>query len=117
MELVKTRRFEVETKGNIPGLCDETLDLSVRGCLSFYGVLEISDEDHRRGLGWGLRRLLEHRVVQALRGQRTGHRGAAFGVSREERVCRGHFRGRLARARSAGTYVVTHDAYRARLTR
>jgi len=41
------------------------LDLSVRGCLSFYGVLEMTgDEDHWRGLGLGLRRLLEHRVVQ-----------------------------------------------------
>ena len=65
IELVKTRRFEVETKGNIPGLCDETPDFSVRGGLSFYGVLEMSgDEDHWRGPR-GLRRLLEHRVVQA----------------------------------------------------
>ena len=40
-------------------------DWSVRGCLSFYGVLEMTgDETHWRGLGWGLRRLLEHRVVQ-----------------------------------------------------
>ena len=44
---------------------DASLDLSVRGCLSFYGVLEMTgDEDHWRGLGQGLRRLLEHRVVQ-----------------------------------------------------
>ena len=41
------------------------LDLSVRGCLSFYGVLEMTGEEaHWRGLGEGLRRLLEHRVVQ-----------------------------------------------------
>ncbi len=40
-------------------------DWSVRGCLSFYGVLEMTgDEAHWRGLGRGLRRLLEHRVVQ-----------------------------------------------------
>jgi acetyl esterase/lipase len=40
-------------------------DWSVRGALSFYGVLEMTgDETHWRGLGRGLRRLLEHRVVQ-----------------------------------------------------
>ena len=44
---------------------DESLDLSVRGCLSYYGVLEMTgDEGHWRGLGWGLRRLLENRVIQ-----------------------------------------------------
>lgn len=38
-------------------------DLSVRGCLSFYGVLEMTgDEELWRGLGRGLRQLLEHRV-------------------------------------------------------
>ncbi len=38
-------------------------DLSVRGCLSFYGVLEMTgDEELWRGLGHGLRQLLEHRV-------------------------------------------------------
>ncbi len=41
----------------------EGADLCVRGCLSFYGVLEMTgDEDLWRGLGHGLRRLLEHRV-------------------------------------------------------
>ena len=40
-------------------------DLSVRGCLSYYGVLEMTgDEDHWHGLGRGLRRLLENRVIQ-----------------------------------------------------
>ncbi|MGH3732175.1 MAG: DUF3293 domain-containing protein [Acidimicrobiales bacterium] len=40
-------------------------DWSVRGALSFYGVLEMSgDETHWRGLGRALRRLLVHRVVQ-----------------------------------------------------
>ncbi len=40
-------------------------DWTVRGALSFYGVLEMfGDEEHWRGLGRALRRLLEHRVVQ-----------------------------------------------------
>jgi acetyl esterase/lipase len=40
-------------------------DWSVRGALSFYGVLEMSgDEAHWRGLGRALRRLLAQRVVQ-----------------------------------------------------
>jgi acetyl esterase/lipase len=40
-------------------------DWSVRGCISFYGVLEMTgDEEHWRGLGRGLRILLEGRVVQ-----------------------------------------------------
>ncbi len=40
-------------------------ELSLRGCLSFYGVLEMTgDEELWRGLGRGLRRLLEHRVFQ-----------------------------------------------------
>jgi acetyl esterase/lipase len=40
-------------------------DWTVRGALSFYGVLEMTgDEAHWRGLGRGLRRLLERRVVQ-----------------------------------------------------
>jgi acetyl esterase/lipase len=40
-------------------------DWSVRGALSFYGVLEMTgDETHWRGLGRGLRGLLESRVVQ-----------------------------------------------------
>jgi acetyl esterase/lipase len=40
-------------------------DWSVRGAMSFYGVLEmIGDETHWRGLGRGLRILLERRVVQ-----------------------------------------------------
>jgi acetyl esterase/lipase len=40
-------------------------DWTVRGALSFYGVLEMTgDEMHWRGLGRGLLRLLERRVVQ-----------------------------------------------------
>jgi acetyl esterase/lipase len=40
-------------------------DWSLRGALSFYGVLEMTgDETHWRGLGQGLVRLLERRVVQ-----------------------------------------------------
>ena len=40
-------------------------DWTVRGALSFYGVLEMTgDETHWRGLGRGLLRLLERRVVQ-----------------------------------------------------
>jgi acetyl esterase/lipase len=40
-------------------------DWSVRGCISLYGVLETTgDEAHWRGLGRGLRILLEGRVVQ-----------------------------------------------------
>ncbi len=40
------------------------VDWSVRGAIPFYGVLEMTgDEDHWRGLGWGIRRLLENHVV------------------------------------------------------
>ncbi|MHB1088193.1 MAG: DUF3293 domain-containing protein [Acidimicrobiales bacterium] len=40
-------------------------DWSVRGCVPLYGVLEMTgDEEHWRGLGRGLRILLEGRVVQ-----------------------------------------------------
>lgn len=40
-------------------------DLSVRGAISLYGVLEMTgDEQYWRGLGRGLRLLLERRVVQ-----------------------------------------------------
>ena len=40
-------------------------DWSVRGAIPFYGVLEMTgDESHWRGLGRGLRILLERRVVQ-----------------------------------------------------
>ena len=43
----------------------EMPDLSVRGAIPFYGVLEMTgDETHWHGLGWGLRRLLEGRIVQ-----------------------------------------------------
>jgi hypothetical protein len=40
-------------------------DWTVRGALSFYGVLEMTgDEAHWRGLGRGLLRLLERRVIR-----------------------------------------------------
>jgi acetyl esterase/lipase len=48
-----------------PEELSELSDWSVRGALSFYGVLEMSgDEAHWRGLGRALRRLLTQRVVQ-----------------------------------------------------
>ncbi|MGB8195789.1 MAG: DUF3293 domain-containing protein [Acidimicrobiales bacterium] len=48
-----------------PDVADVT-DWSVRGAMSFYGVLEMTgDESNWRGLGRGLRILLERRVVQA----------------------------------------------------
>jgi acetyl esterase/lipase len=48
-----------------PAELSELSDWSVRGALSFYGVLEMSgDEAHWRGLGRALRRLLTQRVVQ-----------------------------------------------------
>ena len=47
-----------------PDVHDVT-DWSVRGCMPFYGVLEMTgDEEHWHGLGRGLRGLLESRVVQ-----------------------------------------------------
>jgi acetyl esterase/lipase len=43
----------------------EVTDWSVRGAMPFYGVLEMmGDESHWRGLGRGLRILLERRIVQ-----------------------------------------------------
>jgi acetyl esterase/lipase len=48
-----------------PDELPDASDWTVRGALSFYGVLEMfGDEEHWRGLGRALRRLLEHRVVQ-----------------------------------------------------
>jgi acetyl esterase/lipase len=48
-----------------PDVTDVT-DWSVRGAMPFYGVLETTgDETHWRGLGRGLLRLLERRIVQA----------------------------------------------------
>jgi acetyl esterase/lipase len=47
-----------------PGV-EGVTDWSVRGCIPFYGVLEMTgDEAHWHGLGRGLRILLEGRVVQ-----------------------------------------------------
>jgi acetyl esterase/lipase len=43
----------------------DVADWSVRGAMAYYGVLEmVGDESHWRGLGRGLRVLLERRVVQ-----------------------------------------------------
>jgi len=48
-----------------PGDMNGVTDWSVRGVLSFYGVLEMTgDEEHWHGLGRGIRRLLERHVVQ-----------------------------------------------------
>ena len=48
-----------------PAGCEGVPDWSVRGCMSFYGVLEMTgDETHWHGLGRGLLILLEGRVVQ-----------------------------------------------------
>jgi acetyl esterase/lipase len=50
-----------------PSDVDGITDWSVRGCMSFYGVLEMTgDETHWHGLGKGLLILLEGRVVQLL---------------------------------------------------
>jgi acetyl esterase/lipase len=44
----------------------DVADWSVRGAMAFYGVLETTGDDaHWRGLGRGIRILLEHRIVQA----------------------------------------------------
>src|ERR1035438_6105211 len=44
----------------------DVADWSVRGAMAFYGVLETTgDEAQWRGLGRGIRILLEHRIVQA----------------------------------------------------
>lgn len=49
-----------------PDDVDGVSDWSVRGCIPFYGVLEMTgDEEHWNGLGHGLRTLLEGRIVQA----------------------------------------------------
>jgi acetyl esterase/lipase len=48
-----------------PGDMTDVTDWSVLGAMSFYGVLEMTgDESSWRGLGRGLRTLLEHRIVQ-----------------------------------------------------
>jgi acetyl esterase/lipase len=48
-----------------PKEMSDVTDWTVRGTLSFYGVLEMTgDEAHWRGLGRGIRLLLERRVVQ-----------------------------------------------------
>jgi dienelactone hydrolase len=48
-----------------PSDMDDVTDWSVRGCMSFYGVLEMTgDETKWHGLGKGLLILLEGRVVQ-----------------------------------------------------
>ncbi len=48
-----------------PTQMSDVTDWTVRGAMSFYGVLEMTgDETHWRGLGRGIRLLLERRVVQ-----------------------------------------------------
>lgn len=67
------------------GVGDE-VDLSVRAVLSYYGVLEMTgDEDHWHGLGEGLVRLLERRVVQR---PYRGHEDLYRSISPMERIGR-----------------------------
>ncbi len=69
-----------------PDGVDDGVDLSVRAVLSYYGVLEMTgDEDHWHGLGWGIRRLLEHRVVQL---PYAGHEDLYRSISPLERITR-----------------------------
>jgi acetyl esterase/lipase len=69
-----------------PAEMAEVSDWSVRGALSFYGVLEMTgDEEHWRGLGRGLRLLLERRVVQL---PFDGHEHVYRALSPYERVRR-----------------------------
>ena len=68
-----------------PGVGDE-VDLAVRAVLSYYGVLEMTgDEDHWHGLGEGLVRLLERRVVQL---PYPGHEDLYRSISPLERITR-----------------------------
>jgi acetyl esterase/lipase len=62
----------------------ELADWRVRGAMSFYGVLEMTGDDaHWRGLGRGIRILLERRVVQA---PYLGHEALYRSLSPYERI-------------------------------
>ncbi|HEY5112465.1 MAG TPA: DUF3293 domain-containing protein [Acidimicrobiales bacterium] len=67
-----------------PSELRDVTDWSVRGALSFYGVLEMTgDETHWRGLGRGIRFLLERRVVQV---PYDGNEGLYLSLSPYERI-------------------------------
>jgi acetyl esterase/lipase len=62
----------------------DVTDWRVRGAISFYGVLEMTgDETHWRGLGRGIRILLERRVVQV---PYQGHEALYHSLSPYERI-------------------------------
>jgi acetyl esterase/lipase len=62
----------------------ERTDWRVRGAISFYGVLEMTGDDaHWRGLGRGIRTLLERRVVQV---PFLGHEALYRSLSPYERI-------------------------------
>jgi acetyl esterase/lipase len=67
-----------------PEEMQDVTDWSVRGAMSFYGVLEMTgDEAHWRGLGRGIRLLLERRVVQV---PYQGHEALYHSLSPYERI-------------------------------
>jgi acetyl esterase/lipase len=67
-----------------PEEMSDVTDWSVRGALSFYGVLEMTgDERHWRGTGGALRRLLVTRVVQL---PYEGNEQVYFALSPYERI-------------------------------
>lgn len=67
-----------------PEEMSDIADWSVRGVLSFYGVLEMTgDETQWRGMGGGLRRLLANRVVQL---PYQGNEHAYLALSPYERI-------------------------------
>ena len=66
-----------------PEMADLT-DWRVRGAMSFYGVLEMTGDDtHWRGLGRGIRILLERRVVQV---PYQGHEALYHSLSPYQRI-------------------------------
>ncbi len=69
-----------------PEQMSDVTDWSVRGAMSFYGVLEMTgDQEHWRGLGRGIRLLLERRVVQF---PYTGHEELYRSLSPYERIAK-----------------------------
>lgn len=67
-----------------PDEMDDVTDWSIRGAMSFYGVLEMTgDDEHWRGLGRGLRVLLERRVVQV---PYEGHEALYHSLSPYQRI-------------------------------
>jgi acetyl esterase/lipase len=67
-----------------PAEMENVADWRVRGAMSFYGVLEMTGDDaHWRGLGRGIRLLLERRVVQV---PFQGHETLYLTLSPYERI-------------------------------